>query len=310
MPSEIDDLAFRESVFAWLRLRQLTQPVFTRDQLANFEFQGKQHRLVGTQTGIWRVKEFSPAAISILTAYSTSEKRRPYEDEVGDDGMLRYKWRGDNANTADNVWLRTAMERRLPLVWFVGVGFLPNSKAQVFQPTFPVWLIDEEPSRQQFVVAVDEAQRRLDNNAVADVIEIAKKYNERVVKTRYHQPLFRTAVLYAYEQRCAVCSLPFRELLDAAHIQPDSEGGAARVSNGLALCKIHHGAFDANLIGISPDYVVHVKESVLATFDGPTLQHAIKEMDQQRLRTIPHAQHDRPSRDLLDARFEVFKTAS
>jgi putative restriction endonuclease len=122
--------------------------------------------------------------------------------------------------------------------------------------------------------------------------------------------LFRTAVLYAYEQRCAVCSLPFRELLDAAHIKPDADGGEARVSNGLALCKIHHGAFDANLIGISPDYVVHVKDSVLATFDGPTLQHAIKEMDQQKLRMIPHVHKDRPDRDHLEARFEKFRSAS
>ena len=90
----------------------------------------------------------------------------------------------------------------------------------------------------------------------------------------------------------------------------DLEGGAARVSNGLALCKIHHGAFDANLIGISPDYVVHVKDSVLATFDGPTLQHAIKEMDQQKLRVVPHTHHDRPDRDLLDERFQRFTQAS
>jgi len=91
MPSAIDDLAFRESVFAWLRARQLTTPVFSRDDLAEFEFQGRKHRLVGPQTGIWRVKDYSPGAISIVTAYAPNEKRRPYEDEVGDDGMLRYK---------------------------------------------------------------------------------------------------------------------------------------------------------------------------------------------------------------------------
>jgi len=64
--------------------------------------------------------------------------------------------------------------------------------------------------------------------------------------------------------RCVVSRLP--ELPDAAHIRADSDDGAARVSNGLSLCKIHHGAFDSNIIGISPDYVAHVKASVLATF--------------------------------------------
>lgn len=107
-----------------------------------------------------------------------------------------------------------------------------------------------------------------------------------------------------------MCKLPFTELLDAAHILEDSAGGLPRVSNGLALCKIHHGAFDANIIGISPDYVVHVKEAVLPTFDGPTLQHSIKEMNGERLRKIPNNRTERPDRDLLAARFDRFLEAS
>jgi putative restriction endonuclease len=122
--------------------------------------------------------------------------------------------------------------------------------------------------------------------------------------------LFRTAVIRAYEKRCAVCRLPFTELLDAAHIRADSNDGAARVSNGLALCKIHHGAFDTNIIGISPDYVVRVRNSVLQTFDGPTLQHSIKEMDGERLRQMPRSRAERPDRDLLAERFELFGRAS
>ena len=141
-------------------------------------------------------------------------------------------------------------------------------------------------------------------------MEITRRYNSRLVLTRHHQPLFRSAVLHAYERRCAVCRLPFAELLDAAHIQADARGGAARVSNGLSLCKIHHGAFDANLIGISPDYVVHVKASVLETFDGPTLQHSIKEMNGESLRQLPKAKAERPDRELLAERFEAFALAS
>jgi putative restriction endonuclease len=139
---------------------------------------------------------------------------------------------------------------------------------------------------------------------------VTRRYNERVTKVRVHQALFRSAVLIAYERCCAICRLPFAELLDAAHIKSDADGGAARVSNGLALCKIHHGAFDSNLIGISPDYVVHVRESVLRTVDGPTLQHAIKETEGQRLGQLPKSQSERPDRDLLAERFERFENAS
>ncbi|MDO8389032.1 MAG: HNH endonuclease [Actinomycetota bacterium] len=306
----IDDLAFRESVFAWLRARMLTAEGLTRQQLSEFEFNGRQHRLVGTQTGIWRVKDYSQGAISILTAYSPNEARRPYDDSVGDDGMLRYKWRGTDRMFPDNVWLRTAMERELPLVWFTGIGYLPGTQTQVFRPEFPVWLVREEPDLHQFVVAVDASQRALPAGADDTVIEFARSYNERIVRQRHHQPLFRSAVIYAYERKCAVCRLPFAELLDAAHIKSDSEGGAAKVANGLSLCKIHHGAFDANIIGISPDYVVHVRHSVLETFDGPTLQHAIKEMHGERLRQLPAARSEKPDRELLAERFEVFERAS
>jgi len=309
MPSHVDDLAFRESVFAWLRTRLLTAEAFSRNDLSAFPFAGRTHRLVGTQTGIWRVREHSDAAISILTAFSPDEARRPYDDSVGADGLLRYKWRGTNPNLADNVWLRTAMERQLPLVWFIGVGHQPGTHTQLFRPEFPVWLIGEEPQQQQFIVAVEAGQRTIPAGADADVIDITKRYNERIVMARHHQPLFRSAVMLAYERRCAVCRLPFPELLDAAHIQADSTGGAARVSNGLSLCKIHHAAFDSNIIGISPDYVVHVKESVLETFDGPTLQHSIKEMHRERLRQIPASRSSRPDRDLLAERFEAFAKA-
>ena len=287
----------------------LANEAFSRDDLANFEYQGRKCRLVGTQTGIWRVKQFSDAAISILTAYVPEGLQRPYDDSVGVDGMLRYKWRGSDAGTADNVWLRVAMQKQLPLVWFTGVGYRDGTKTQVFAPQFPVWLVAEEPDQQQFVVSVEESQKYVGESAPAEVIEITRRYNERIVRTRHHQPLFRAAVLHAYQRRCAICKLPFAELLDAAHIKSDAEGGAAVVTNGLALCKIHHGAFDSNMIGITPDYRVRVRESVLLTSDGPTLQHSIKEMNGEPLRQLPTARDNRPDRSLLEERYAQFLAA-
>ena len=287
----------------------LTQETFSRADLSSFPWNGSSVRVVGTQTGIWRVKGVSDAAISIMTAYVPDGAPRPYEDSVGADGLLRYKWRGTKPDLADNVWLRRAMERRLPLVWFVGVGHAPGSHTQVFAPQLPVWLVDEEPEQHQFVVTV-EGQQELPSAPTAEVIDITKRYNESVARVRVHQPLFRQAVLLAYERRCAVCRLPFAELLDAAHIRSDADGGSASVTNGLSLCKIHHGAYDRNIIGISPDYRVEVKESVLATFDGPTLQHSIKEMHGESLRQVPQHSKQRPDKELLAEPFTAFRAAS
>jgi putative restriction endonuclease len=308
--SQGNDLAFREHVFAWLRAQELHKSYFTREDLARFEYRGTNVRLIGPFTGIWRINQLSAGAIGISTAYVPEGAKRPYEDQVGADGFLRYKWRGTDPNHADNLALRYAMTHGLPLVWYVGIGYVPGTKTQLYKAEYPVYLIGEEPSSHQFVVALESEQRILPQDEPAEVQEIARRYNTRIAKVRYHQPVFRARVIHAYEERCAVCRLPFPELLDAAHIQPDSEGGSTRISNGLSLCKIHHGAYDANIMGISPDYVIEIKESVLETFDGPTLQFSLKEMHGESLRQIPADKASRPDRDLLANRFEAFQKAS
>ena len=63
-------------------------------------------------------------------------------------------------------------------------------------------------------------------------------------------------------------------LLDAAHIITDADEqlGHPVVSNGLPLTKIHHAAFDAHLIGVDPDYRIHVSDRLLEIHDGPFLE--------------------------------------
>lgn len=310
MLNDEEEIQFRESAFAWIRAQQLSKPFFTRDDLSRFEFGGNSYRLIGPYTGIWKVSSLSDSAIAISTAYVPDGQKRPYEDGEGVDGLQRYKWRGTDPNQSDNRALRRTMQRRLPMLWLVGIGYVPGTTTQLFDARFPVFLIGEEPSQYQFIIALEEDQKVLPTGEPVAVQEIVKRYNERIVRNRYHQPLFRARVIHAYEERCAICRLPFTELLDAAHIRPDSQGGSAKISNGMSLCKIHHGAYDANIIGISPDYKVHVRESVLGTFDGPTLQHTIKEMDGESLRQLPTENSSLPDRELLAERYEVFRQAS
>ena len=306
MLTDQEEMHFRESAFAWIRVQQLRKPFFTRDDLSQFNFGGSQHRLIGPFTGIWKVTALSDSAIAISTAYVPDGGKRPYEDGEGVDGMQRYKWRGTDPNQSDNRALRRAMERKLPMLWLVGIGYVPGTTQQLFDARFPVYLIGEEPNEHQFIVALEQGQEVLPVGEPPAVLEIVKRYNERIVKTRYHQPLFRARVIHAYAERCAVCRLPFTELLEAAHIRPDSQGGSTKISNGMSLCKIHHGAYDADIIGISPDYKIHVQDSVLATFDGPTLEYSIKRMNGETLGQIPQETSSMPDRELLSERFEKF----
>ncbi|SKW66833.1 Uncharacterised protein [Mycobacteroides abscessus subsp. massiliense] len=113
----------------------------------------------------------------------------------------------------------------------------------------------------------------------------------------------------AYEQRCTVCTLRHGKLLDAAHIIGDNKpNGLPVVENGLSLCKIHHAAYDANLLGISPDYTVSINRELMEENDGPMLKHGLQETDGRTL-SLPPRRADLPCKDRLAERFEEFRTA-
>lgn len=95
-------------------------------------------------------------------------------------------------------------------------------------------------------------------------------------------------------------------MLDAAHIIEDSsETGDPAVTNGVCLCKIHHAAYDRQLLGIAPDLVVHINERLLREEDGPMLRHGLQEMHGRPL-VAPARRAQRPDPDRLRLRFERF----
>ena len=134
-----------------------------------------------------------------------------------------------------------------------------------------------------------------------------RAYVERLTKLRLHQPVFRARVLRAYEQACAICRLKHVDLLDAAHILSDAEGGQPVIPNGLSLCKIHHAAYDRGILGVRPDYVVQVRPDVLLEVDGPMLKHGIQDVHGWNLE-LPRRINERPDRELLAQRYQVFST--
>lgn len=105
------------------------------------------------------------------------------------------------------------------------------------------WIVDEH-----FPVSMH--QHVLETVGLAGAVEEERKSRLR------RDPHFRDLVLTAYERRCAICGFDLRlkdDLmgLEAAHIQWHSHGGPDRVTNGLALCTFHHGAFDRGAVGLA-----------------------------------------------------------
>jgi putative restriction endonuclease len=79
------------------------------------------------------------------------------------------------------------------------------------------------------------------------------------------------------------------------------------VSNGLSLCSIHHRAFDHDLVGVSPDYVVRVSRRLLDEEDGPMLD--LLKAFHDRPIVVPRPRPSRPDRERLATRFERFLAA-
>ena len=84
----------------------------------------------------------------------------------------------------------------------------------------------------------------------------------RVTRTEYSRsPRFRQEVLEAYSHRCAICEIQL-DLVDAAHIVPHAHPeGFDTVSNGLALCALHHRSFDTGLLYVRRDYSIHLNSA-------------------------------------------------
>ena len=302
------DADVRIAAFDWLRGKaDEFGDVLPRRELAEgFTFRGTRVPLVGPQ-GI-----FKPRVLPAMPLSITTTPRSPYEDSFGADGLLAYRYRGTDPEHRDNVGLRKAMQCQAPLVYFHGI--MPGK----YLATWPVFVVGDSPETLTFRIAVDdhavaeEAAARAvgSQKPLSDDATPRRAYITSVARKRLHQRAFRERVLAAYHEQCALCRLRHRELLEAAHIVPDSEtGGEPIVQNGIALCALHHAAFDRLIIGIRPDYRVEVRAAVLREKDGPMLRHGLQGIHGSRI-VLPRNPQAHPRADLLTRRWQRFQESA
>ena len=116
---------------------------------------------------------------------------------------------------------------------------------------------DDAPAAVDLAEASPEEERNFLDESQTD-IQAARRYDLVETMRAYRDSQFRPAVLRAYVYRCAVCGCALK-LVDAAHIVPVSfPESTDQVTNGLALCRLHHGAYDNGLLGVRSDYGVIV----------------------------------------------------
>ncbi len=286
------ETALRARIIAWVTERAEARGFLERDELLEHRVDGRKLPVIDFSRGIRNPGMFSSTLSIVSSAHG------PYDDIESGDGFLHYAYRAGDPAGGDNRKLRNAVVTGEPLILF------RKEEAGVYVPTVPVYAIEDRPEERCVIIALDEAFRFL--GSVDDLGEPQREYARRLAKQRLHQPAFRARVMRAYETRCAVCRIRHGEFLDAAHILPDShEHGLPTVNNGLALCKIHHTAYDRDIMGISPDYRVTISGPMLREEDGPMLKHGLQEMHGQAL-TVPQRRGEQPDRGFLDWRYRRF----
>ena len=289
----IDEVVLRRRIMAQLAERTAHNGGFvTRKELTSLPIApGESRRLIDASKGIWNPHDL------VATLSVVSSPDGPYDDREAEGGLFRYSYRAGSIG-GDNSKLRHALELELPII------LLRKIARGIFVPIFPVHVIADDAAAREFIFAIDESLHFLSDplNPTAD----ERRYAEQVVRRRLHQPEFRARVVRAYDVRCAICSLEIGELLDAAHIVPDThELGQPIVPNGLSLCKIHHVAFDRDLLGVTSDLEIRLNAAVLDLIDGPMLQHGLQEMHGRRL-TLSRRRADYPDPERIDLRFHEF----
>jgi putative restriction endonuclease len=206
-----------------------------------------------------------------------------------------------------NQGLREALRDRTPLIYFF------RTEPGHYLATFPMYVVGDDRQSQMFTIQADEpwaVVAPFAPEAATPDTPLRRAYATRLVRQRLFQAEFRRRVVNAYRERCALCHLRHRELLDAAHITADTDPtGEPLVSNGMALCKLHHAAFDAFFFTVTPDYLVEVKPSIRGEEDGPMLIVGLQEIHGQRI-LLPAREDYHPNRERLARRYHLFRQSA
>jgi putative restriction endonuclease len=302
VPSADPDLALRQAAVA--RARELAQiyddlvPVSALRE--GFLFGGERVSFGSFQKGIHRSRlQRGGAALTLMTSL-----KDPYGDAFDQPGgLFMYAYRSGSVDQADNRALRAAFELQTPLVYFRAMA--PGQ----YWVVAPMFITVDDPAARAVVLEPGLPVQDMQPGGLVSGPDV-RAYATREARYRLHQQRFKLDVMRAYRHRCAICTLRERDLVQAAHIVPDAEPeGIAAVVNGLALCAIHHLAFDRNLLGIDPDGVVHIAHRLLQEIDGPMLQVGLQGFHGASI-VQPKRLEDRPDAVRLETRFNRFVRAA
>lgn len=282
----LDETRIRLDAIHYVRALRERWVAVPSSELRTFSSGGRRVHLKGQQ-GIFKPAHLTEP-LSITTTLDSD-----YTHDAIEGSRVLYDF---VSRQQDNDALKRCAEAEIPLMYFLQVKRRPSPEYVIFAPVYVVgwndesrrFLVDLSEQKPGEVVSHAPGLRQLDLQVMRkpdspmEIRELAKTYEVTTVQRRLYQARFRNAILDAYRDRCAVCLLHIRALLDAVHVNGDRDPKPEiAVSEGIALCATHHRAFDAGILRYDEDYAVRIdlpddargegEQSMLLAFEGRKL---------------------------------------
>ena len=146
-------------------------------------------------------------------------------------------------------------------------------------------------NREKLVYEAEKIIEKLTSKSVENIylqpeeIDYSSQDRIKLVKTRINQNFFRSSVLSAYNNTCAITKIKINEFLVASHIKPWAKDQNNRLNphNGICLNSIHDKAFDRGLITIDKDYNIVISNRLKDYYSNQFIDDVFRKYERQKI---------------------------
>ena len=195
-----------------------------------------------------------------------------WQDELDVFAGFDFTKHRDELGASPSIQLREAVLHQAVIDGFAPHNKGNNELAIAFRPDFLVSYVDNlealhacghEDSEIEMLSRIGQEPENVEDSEVTDEVAAPRSYAVISTKRALRDIGFRKRVLTAYSHSCAMCGIQLR-LIDGAHVlpasHPDSTDGT---DNGVALCALHHRAFDRAFITFDSRYRIYINQDMV-----------------------------------------------
>lgn len=230
-------------------------------------------------------------------------------NEIGIFAGFDYKFHAGPLGKSPSIQIR---EHALQAAHLNGLGTYNRGNGELaiaFRPNFLTTYIENlealhgtgaSSSEVEVLDDIAEDPESVDDSEIEQDIPKERQYGIFQTRRALRDSDFRERVLTAYQHRCAMCGLQLK-LLDAAHILPvEHPDSTDQTCNGVALCALHHRAFDRALVTFDVEFRTHLDDDLIEEFKKTGHDGGIEDFRKilRPLLIVPPDKGERPKRNL------------